>query len=95
MNCFLIKSLNLTKILLNSSGYDAKMPVYDFEKLDTFLDKITYEYDLLPTIEFMTTLKFELKDLCSELWQNLAFQITSRYLGKFCMKSSTCIYLFL
>jgi hypothetical protein len=58
-----------------------KVPLYDFQKLDEFLDKLTNDYGLQPTIEFMTSLNFRRKFLNSITWENLAYEISSRYLG--------------
>lgn len=72
----------LIELFIYSSAYDSKNPQYDFRKLDTFLDKLTFEYNLHPTIEFMiSTLMYKRKDFDNILWQNLAFQIISRYIG--------------
>ncbi|KAG5682536.1 hypothetical protein PVAND_011883 [Polypedilum vanderplanki] len=66
--------LNLIKI----SGYDSKnQPIFNFEKLDTFLRKMINEYNLLPVIEFMTTLKF--KNMNKDSWKTLSYQIITHY----------------
>jgi hypothetical protein len=43
------------------------------------LRNLIEEYSLLPTIEFMMTLK--LKNVSREMWKNFAFQLVARYAG--------------
>jgi hypothetical protein len=54
-------------------------PIFDFDRLDKFLWKLTNDYQLKPTIEFMTTLKF--RKINPLLWESLAYQLLARYIG--------------
>lgn len=53
---------------------------YNFEKLDKFLQRLVYEYDLLPTIEFMTSTS--LGNLSRDFWDDYAYKIVSHFVGK-------------
>lgn len=71
--------------LLTISNYsETDMPTYNFTRMDKFLNRLVYDYRMIPTIEFMTTI--EHRQLNMEVWSNLAYQFLMRYVGQFGLK---------
>lgn len=61
------------------------IPVYDFSRLDDFFSHLTAA-ELTPALEFMTTVKFKRKIEESYIWEDLAFQIVTRYIEQYGVK---------
>ncbi|CAG9806028.1 unnamed protein product [Chironomus riparius] len=58
---------------------DNDILMYDFSKLDNFLNKLINDWNLVPTIEFMTSHKF--KRYNKEFWRDYAYEIIMHYIG--------------
>ena len=59
--------------------------MYDFQRLDNFLWSLINDYQLLPTIEIMTTGKT--KRLDEIVWEDLTYQLLSRYIELYGLKN--------
>ena len=70
--------------ILHSNYTQFDIPVYDFERLDNFLWSLINDYQLLPTIEIMTT--GIMKRLDGIVWEDLTYQLVSRYIGLYGLK---------
>lgn len=70
-------------VFCHASNYSTingeSLPIFNFDRLDKFLWKLTNDYGLNPTIEFMTVLKgLKIDELT---WESLAYQLVARYIG--------------
>ncbi|CRL01954.1 CLUMA_CG015068, isoform A [Clunio marinus] len=75
----------LLNMISLSYSNGTQFPTLNFNRLDKFLWKLINDYRLNPTIEFMTTLKF--KKLNTVIWEDFAYQVISRYIGRYGVKN--------
>ncbi|CAO1383924.1 unnamed protein product [Diamesa hyperborea] len=72
--------------LLSISNYTQfDIPVYDFQRLDSFLWSLINDYQLLPTIEIMKA--GNMKRFDGIVWEDLTYQLLSRYIEFYGLKN--------